>query len=366
MRLKRIEKFTLSVTKGLLTTQKAAISQIVCGMIVCRCLILADIARCFQTKVAFPHNLKRVARFVSNERIHLRQSKEVVARRMIRQLHHRLQLKPSQYLEIIIDWTSVHPFQVLSALVPVEGRAVPVLQWAIEKSSLKAYQNTYEMLFIASLRKCLPKKWKVVILADRGFQRADFLDYLKQQGFSFLIRVKGDARVECGRYSGKLRDYPLGVGQCFKLVDVTYHKTKRQEMKVVLNCARIKGKVSSWLLATDLGLSGRQIVSMYRRRFWCEESFRDQKQEFELEAVRVTKASRLENLLVALAIVLLILAVIGMRGNKLGYKDKYCTRKKRQTVLSWVQIALDLLRESAKFLNLLFESRGSGFHFRWA
>lgn len=366
MRFRRVEKFTSSVTKGLLSSQQATISQIICGMLVCRSLILAEIARCFQTQVAFPHNLKRVARYVSNERINLTQNKELVACRMIRQLHHRLQLKANEPLEIIIDWTSVHPFQVLSALVPLQGRAVPVLQWAIEKAKLKAYQNTFEMLFISSLRRCLPRSWKVVIVADRGFQRADFLDYLKQQGLHFVIRVKGDAWVECGRYSGKLRDYQLCVGQCFKLSNVSYHKTKRYQMKVVLNCARIEGKISSWLLATDLGLSARQIVNIYRRRFWCEESFRDQKQEFELESVRVTKAERLENLLVALAIVLLILAVIGMRGNKLGYADKFCTRKKKRVVLSWVQVALNLLRESAKYLNLLFESQGAGFCFRWA
>jgi len=366
MRFKRIEKFTSSVTKGLLSTQQSTISQVVCGLIVCRSLCLAEIARCFKTQTQFPHNLKRVWRFVSNERIQNQSSKEVVARRLIRQLHHRLQIKPKDYLEIIIDWTSVHPFQVLSALIPLEGRAVPVLQWAIEKTNLKAYQNTYEMLFIASLRRSVPKKWQVIIVADRGFQRADFLSYLKKEGFHFVIRVKGDAWVESGRYSGKLRDYPLGVGQCFKLRDVCYHKTKRQEMKLVLNCARIKGKVSTWLLATDLGLSARQIVNIYRRRFWCEESFRDQKQEFELEAVRVTKGGRLENLLVALAIVLLIIAVIGIRGNKLGYADKFSTRKKKQVVLSWVQIALNLLRESAKYLNLLFDSQQVGFYFRWA
>lgn len=137
-------------------------------------------------------------------------------------------------------------------------------------------------------------------------------------------------------------------------------------MKIVLNCARIEGEVSSWLLATDLGLSARQVVEIYRRRFWCEESFRDQKQEFELEAVRVTKASRLENLLLALAIVLLMLAVIGLRGNKLGYREKFCARKRKRTVLSWAQVALNLLRKSEKFLNLLFESRSTGFNFRWA
>jgi hypothetical protein len=366
MRFKRIEKFTSSVTKGLLSSQQATISQVVCGLLVCRSLILAEIARGFHTDTSFPHNLKRVWRFVSNERIQLQASKELVAGRLIRQLRHRLQIKPKDYLEIIIDWTSCRPFMILSALVPVEGRAVPVLQWAIEKGSLKAYQNTYEMLFIASLRRCVEKKSKIIIVADRGFQRADFLDYLKQQGFHFVIRVKGDACVKVGRYYGKLRDYPLSVGQCFKLRDVCYHKTKRYEMKVVLNSARIKGKVCSWLLATDLGLSAKQIVNLYRRRFWCEESFRDQKQEFELESVRVIKASRLENLLLALAIVLFMIAVIGIRGNKLGYEDKFCTRKSKQKVLSWVQVALKLLRESTKYLNLLFDSRQVGFNFRWA
>ena len=366
MRITRIRKFTQSVTKGLLPTQQATISQIVCGLLVCRSLTLTEIARCLQTDTAFPHNLKRVWRFVANERIQDQTPKEVVALRLIRQLHHRLQIKAKDYLEVIIDWTSVHPFQVLSALIPVDGRAVPVLQWAIEKAALKAYQNTFEMRFIASLCRCLPKPCKVILVADRGFQRADFLQFLKQKGLSFVIRVKGDACIKRGRYEGKLRDYPLAVGQCFKLTDVVYHKTKRYPMKVVLNCARIKGKVSSWLLATDLGLSARQIVGIYRRRFWCEESFRDQKQEFEVEGVRVTKACRLENLLLALAIVLLAIAVIGMRGNKLGYGEKYCTRKKRKKVLSWVQVALNLLREFPKYLNLLFDGTTTGFYFRWA
>src|SRR5438128_502643 len=109
MRFRRVSKFSSSVTKGLLSTQQATISQIVCGMLVCRSLILAEIARCFQSSTSFRHNLKRAARYVSNERINSAESKEVVARRLVAQLHHRLQIKPKHYIEIIIDWTSVHP-----------------------------------------------------------------------------------------------------------------------------------------------------------------------------------------------------------------------------------------------------------------
>ncbi len=284
MRLRRVEKFTRSVTKGLLPTQQATVRQVVHAMLICRCLCLAELARFLQSSTVFRHNLKRVWRYVSNDRINDRTSKELVARRLVRQLHHRLEIKPTQPLEIIIDWTTVWPYLVLEALIPFQGRAVPVLSWAVLRGTLSCRQNSFEMEFLASLRRCLPKQSRVVIVADRGFQRTELLRFIKGLRMSFVIRVKGDAWIKSGRFEGKLRDYPLSVGQCFKLTKVIYHKTKQVEMKVVVNCEKIKGKPCSWLLATDLGLSARQVVRIYERRFWCEESFRDQKQEFGLDA----------------------------------------------------------------------------------
>lgn len=366
MRLKRVSKFTRSVTKGLLPTQQAALSHIVCSMLTCRSLCLAELARCLHSSTDFRHNLKRVWRFVSNDRINTSTAKELLARRLIRQLHHRLDIRPKQQLEIIMDWTTVWPYVVLEALIPLDGRAVPVLSWAALRGSLSCRQNTLEMEFLASLRRAIPKQWKVVIVADRGFQRTELLRFIKGLGFSFVIRVKGDAWIKSSKYEGKLRDYALSVGQCFKLRDVTYHKSKQYILKVVMNCEKIKGKKCSWLLATDLGLTAREVVRIYERRFWCEESFRDQKQEFDLEGVRVKRAERLENLLLALAIVVMILAVIAVRGKKLGYEEKFSIVKKKRSEISWVQVGLNLLRESTKYLNLLFDSSGTGFCFRWA
>lgn len=119
MRLRRVSKFTRSVTKGLRPTKQATLSQVVCSMLVCRCLCLAQLARCLLSSTDFRHNLKRVWRFVSNDHINDRSSKEVVARRLVRQLHHRLGIKPKQMLEIILDWTTVWPYQVLEALIPL-------------------------------------------------------------------------------------------------------------------------------------------------------------------------------------------------------------------------------------------------------
>jgi hypothetical protein len=366
MRLKRVEKFSKPVTKGLLPTQQATICQIVCGILLCRNLLLAEIARCFETDVEFSHNLKRTFRFVDNQRLSDLTSKEVVARRSINQLLRRLQLKPLQWLEIIIDWTSVNGFQVLSALIPVAGRAVPILQMAVKKWQFKTSQNSFEDEFIQSLRRCISRTVKAVIVADRGFRRTDFLRFIEGLDLGYVIRVKSDVWIECAGYSGRLGDYPLSLGQTFKVSHVFYHKSKRYRLKLVFNCAKIKEKVSSWILATNLPLSAGQIINIYRRRFWCEESFRDQKQEFDLEGVRVKQARRLENLLLALAIVFLILAVIGMRGKKLGYADKFAVPRKKQTVISWVQIALCLLRKSTKYLNLLFDNEAGCFSYHWA
>ncbi|MBI3951618.1 MAG: hypothetical protein HY314_14295, partial [Acidobacteria bacterium] len=144
MRLKRISKFSRTVTKGLLPTQQATLSQVVCGMLYSRCLILAEIAQGFETVVKFVHNLKRVFRYVDNERITAQRSKEVVARRIIGQLERRLRLKAGQPLEVIIDWTWVGPYVVLSALIGVRGRAVPVLPWVVLMGTLKKSQNKLE------------------------------------------------------------------------------------------------------------------------------------------------------------------------------------------------------------------------------
>jgi hypothetical protein len=334
-------------------------------MLFSRCLILAEIARGFETAVEFVHNLKRVFRYVDNERITQQRSKEVVATRIIHQLERRLRLKPGQALEVIIDWTWVGPYLVLSALIGVRGRAVPVLQWVVVIGTLKKSQNKLEEAFLRSLRRAIPRSRPVVIVADRGFGRTALFEFLPTLGLHYVIRVTGKAWIQCPGYEGNLCHYPLLVGQTFKLSPVLYHKTKRHRLKLVLSCALIEGKVSSWLLATDLPLSARQIGDIYRRRFWCEESFRDQKQEFQLEAVRVQLARRLENLLLALAIVFLILAVMGIKAENLGYAIKFSARTKGKKTFSWIQLALHLLQESTKFLNLLFENKASGFSLHW-
>jgi len=147
------------------------------------------------------------------------------------------------------------------------------------------------MLQPRSLRRATPHSRPVVIVADQAFGRTAWFEFLPTLSFHYVIGVTGTVWIQClGSHS------PLLVGQTFKLSPVLYRKTKRYRLKLVLTCALIEGKVSSWLLAIDLPLSARQSVDIYRRRFWCEESFRDQKQGFRLERV-LQESTKFLNLL---------------------------------------------------------------------
>jgi hypothetical protein len=159
--------------------------------------MLAEIGRCLETPVAFVHRLKRVFRYADNERMTEQRSKQIIAAGRIRQIRCRLKLKPGQPLEVILDWTSVGPYQVLSALIAVCGRAVPILSGAILKGELQNSQNQFEQQLLESLRKAIPSSCPIVIVADRGFGRRDLFPFLKQQGFSYVIRVKGEVWIEC-------------------------------------------------------------------------------------------------------------------------------------------------------------------------
>jgi len=186
-----MSKFSRTVTKGLLPPQQATISQVVCGMLFSPSLILAEIARGFETVVEFGHNLKRVFRSVDNERITQQRSKEVMAARIIHQWERRLRLKPGPPLEVIIDWTWVGPYLVPSALIGVRGRAVPVLPWVVLMGTLKKSQHTLEEEVLRSLSRAIPRSRPVVIVADRGFGRTALFEFLPTLGFHSVIGVTG-------------------------------------------------------------------------------------------------------------------------------------------------------------------------------
>lgn len=311
----------------LLPTQTANLALLAAAILTRRTLVLADLARAYPTpavrRVAAPkhhllHRLKRLWRFVDNARI------DPIALQAAAIPYALSGLGLGRRIGLAIDWTlfdvltpagrRVH-FQVLRIAVPWDGRAVPLMQVAADRSRIPDSQNAIEERALWAVLDALPAGSRPVVLADRGFARGRLFAALRQRGVDFVIRVRrGTWLTEPDGRSWKLGSEGTRPGQVRWHPGVRFALTNGRPSDVVVNaalCWRVPGRRADrrkppeepWYLATTLGCPARALC-WYWRRGWIEQSFRDAKQRFGLERVRVGTPDRLTRLLLGLTLAL--------------------------------------------------------------
>jgi len=294
-------------------------------------LILSQLARAYPTpeerraedpKHNLLHRLKRLWRFLNNERV------DDLAVQVALIPYPVDRLGRPRWLGLAIDWTmfdTVTPsgkrvrYQVLRIAVPRRGRALPLLQVAYDRDNLPApkSQNRLEEEALLAVVQALPSSVRPVILADRGFARANFFAFLEAHGLDYVVRIdKGTCMTEThGRrwklgeegtrrgeirwspniryalYHGRPSDLLINVAPCWRLPSHQLRNPRRKEPK------------EPWYLATSLGNAGNAIA-WYQQRGWIKQSFKDSKSRFALDAVQVGTPDRLTRLLVAMTIAL--------------------------------------------------------------
>ncbi len=105
-------------------------------------------------------------------------------------------------------------------------------------------------------------------------------------------------QVRYGLYHGQPRDLWLNVACCWRVAK--RHADPRR-----------KAPKEPWCLATSLGDAGR-AVAWYWRRGWIEQSFKDSKSGFGMDAAQIRCPLRLTRLLAALTIALSWLTLLGL------------------------------------------------------
>ena len=332
----RVRAAVLAVLPGLAPTQAANLALLVSALLARRTLCLTELARAYPTppvrRVAAPkhdllHRLKRLWRFLDNGRV------DALALQCAAVPHAVARLGHGSRLGLAVDWTMfdavlpcgrVMRYQVLRIAVPCRGRAVPLLQLAYDRDGLPAdgSQNRLEEAALWAVAAALPPGVRPVVLADRGFARADFLAALQRRGLDFVVRLKkGVWLAEADGRRWKLGEEGLARGQVRWLAGVRYgrwHSPPRDLRLNVALCWRVaecraskKVPPEPWYLATSLGRAAR-AVAWYRRRGWIEQSFKDSKSRFGLARARVGCPARLSRLLAALTLALAWLALAAL------------------------------------------------------
>jgi hypothetical protein len=284
---------------------------------------LAELGRCLadSTSVAVKHCIKRVDRFLSNARIEPPEA----MRGLIEWL-----ARPRKKLLVILDWVEIRSFPCIVLAARIKGRAVPLLWNVCLDSDLHRSRNNLEYALLKLLRTMVPDSTRVVVLADRGFGRAEMARECQGLKFDYLIRIRPDVYIKHQDYTGKLIDLPLREGFQKVYRNVQY----RKERPVLANVAVVwlEQETEPWFLLTSLPrLQGVKLTKVYAKRMSIEEYFRDAKSlrnGFALRLTLIKDPKRLERLLLILAIAYLLLVAIGLRCQKKHRSGQWCSNNR--------------------------------------
>lgn len=302
--------WTLGVCAFVRLSQAKTLSQLVAGALRCSRISLAQIGRNLLGATSAKHKIKRTWRFIANQRVEVSAAMRGVVARLLK----RRKKKP---LLVAFDWTDLRGFCTLMAAAVMKGRAVPLLWASYPKWELHKSQNNLEEGLLYLLRDMIPATVKVILLADRGFGRTELGRLCQQLHLHYVIRVSPDVYVRGAEYTGKLLDLPVRRGVCRMLRAVDYRKDNplRQHVVVRWKPGLPKARDECWFLMTDLERSPRGLSELYGKRMTVEELFRDSKNKrngWSLRDTQITRADRIDRLLLILALAYILLAGIGL------------------------------------------------------
>ena len=261
------------------------------------------------------HGIKQVDRLLSNDKI----DDLDLAR-----AHVAFVVGQRRSIVVTMDWTEygLHGQNRLAInMVTKHGRATPLLWKTVPSANLKGQMSHIETGVLKVLKAILPVPTKeVIVLADRGFGNTNLYDDIIELGFDFVIRFRGCIHVAApdGRSAPAAEWVPAG-GRACRILNA---KVTGQRYEIAAFVAVKKAKMKdSWLLATSKPYLANRVVSLYGRRFTCEENFRDEKDpRFGLGSrlARVRDASRRDRICFILAVAAALLTLLGAAGEKLG------------------------------------------------
>jgi Transposase DDE domain len=313
--------WVLTVTAGLRLSQRKTLADLVEAATRVGRGTLSALGRCLRGTAA-KHAIKRAWRFCDNDRVHPTDAMAGVIRRLLRER--------KKALLVALDWTDVRGFHTLMAGAVLKGRAVPLLWASYTDGRLARSQNTFEESLLRLLVTMLPAGVKVILLADRGFGRAELAKTCLGLKIRYLIRIKPDVRVTHPSYAGRLDEYPIKKGMWRVLTGAEYRSDRVVTLNVVIRWRHgLPAKRDEpWFLMTNLPGNAVQLTNLYARRMAVEELFRDGKcgrYGLGLGQTQVTTTARLDRLILILTLALLLLTGLGLVARRQFAPRDWCS-----------------------------------------
>jgi len=221
------------------------------------------------------------------------------------------------------------------------NRAIPVTWCVLEHNSSTVKYERYAHIFEWA-KALLPKDVEIIFLADRGFVCKKLILHIRQLGWTWRIRVKGNQKLQTTKGFITPKTLPLSRGKAL-LFSQRINFGKGLE-RLSLSAGWAIGSKEAWYVLSEDAAS-TEIFMDYARRFGIEEGFRDEKSGgCNLEASRIRDSQKLERLLLVISTALIVAVSEGMSASLNGEREEVDPHQLRN--LSYFQIGLRWIQRS--------------------
>ncbi len=268
--------------------------------------VLSELAREIVLPIKFNHRLRRIWRFLTKTNFDY----QVVSQALL--VWVLTALKDRKYLEIILDWTQIRQDHVLVFSIPYHKRAIPVF-WSVTAPD-DYFPHKLEEVCLYRFLQAVPKAlWsKLVLVADRGFAKVEFFQLLQRLGLKYVIRVCGKVWIVQTDYQGVLRKISLPAKSIEWLPQTVYRKTNG----VVLNLLLKDEKTDPVYLVSNLN-NAETVLRIYARRMTIEEGFRDLKNGFFFNHLRLSNPEKVGKMLLVGVLAYLFALIMGSNAERM-------------------------------------------------
>ncbi len=289
--------------------------------------------------------VRRLARFLDNSAIRVREFYEPIARQWL-----DAQFRSLGEIHLIVDGTKVgFAHQLLMVSLAYRRRAIPIA-WTWVKH-VRGHSTGHKQLALLSyVRSLIPQKATVFLVGDTEFGPVKVLKKLDQWHWFYVLRQKSDTYV----WSAKEQQWqPFGssvqkAGQTIWLGARVFSRSHMYTVNLLAHWK--KGEKEPWLLATNLPDS-TLTLRFYKRRVWIEEMFGDMKKHgFDLESSMLHSFLRLSRLTLAVAFLYVWMISSGTKTIHAGLRHLVDRKDRRD--LSIFQVGLRFIERCIVNENL--------------
>lgn len=136
-------------------------------------------------------HLARLQYFLNNPRVDVREYYETLLKRSLSEWS-------GEALSLVLDTTVLwDEYCVVALTVAWGGRSIPVSYEILEHQSATVGAADY-LPVLERGKAILPPGCEMTLLADRGFQHGQLIDWCERTGWKLLVRVKSDCKVDLG------------------------------------------------------------------------------------------------------------------------------------------------------------------------